>query len=558
MNRLRIGSKILIVVAMLASITLVAAGFAAYRMQVINESYAGLISGPSAETVALVRANKTLAQTRGDAYALVAESAPDQLNALNDALKKDAADFHQFADVAKQKRPDDAAHIDELVKAYDEIFVHIQESAAFGVKDQNEQAMQVLAGVRGQMSDLTQKVIATVNAAADYANTQTGVLSDSTRSTIYLTLAISGIGLVLGIAAALFVARVGISKPIATINAAMQKLAGGEKTIDVPGLDRGDEVGEMAKTVQVFKESMIESDRLRAEQEIAKKRSEEERRKAMLDLADRLEKGVGGVVASVSAAATELQSTAQSMSATAEQTSRQAAAVAVASDETTQNVQTVASATEELSASIGEINGQVVESTRIVQEAVNQSNDTNAKVKGLADAAQKIGEVVRLISDIAGQTNLLALNATIEAARAGEAGKGFAVVASEVKALATQTARATDEISTQIRAIQDATQTSADAIAAITTTISRVSEISTAIASAVEEQGAATQEISRNVQQAAKGTTEVASNIGGVRTAAQDTGEAATDVLRAATELGKNGGLLQSQVDEFLRMVRAG
>src|SRR5581483_2323441 len=155
MNRLRIGSKILIVVAMLASITLVAAGFAAYRMQVINESYAGLISGPSAETVALVRANKTLAQTRGDAYALVAESAPDQLNALNDALKKDAADFHQFADVAKQKRPDDAAHIDELVKAYDEIFVHIQESAAFGVKDQNEQAMQVLAGVRGQMSDLT-------------------------------------------------------------------------------------------------------------------------------------------------------------------------------------------------------------------------------------------------------------------------------------------------------------------------------------------------------------------------------------------------------------------
>src|SRR5581483_1827101 len=384
-------------------------------------------------------------------------SAPDQLNALNDALKKDAADFHQFADVAKQKRPDDAAHIDELVKAYDEIFVHIQESAAFGVKDQNEQAMQVLAGVRGQMSDLTQKVIATVNAAADYANTQTGVLSDSTRSTIYLTLAISGIGLVLGIAAALFVARVGISKPIATINAAMQKLAGGEKTIDVPGLDRGDEVGEMAKTVQVFKESMIESDRLRAEQEIAKKRSEEERRKAMLDLADRLEKGVGGVVASVSAAATELQSTAQSMSATAEQTSRQAAAVAVASDETTQNVQTVASATEELSASIGEINGQVVESTRIVQEAVNQSNDTNAKVKGLADAAQKIGEVVRLISDIAGQTNLLALNATIEAARAGEAGKGFAVVASEVKALASQTGRATEEIAAQVQAIGAAT-----------------------------------------------------------------------------------------------------
>jgi len=413
MNRLKIGSKILIVVALLASITLVAAGFAAYRMQGINESYAALIAGPSAETVALVRANKTLAQTRGDAYALIAERAPDQRNALNAALQKDAADFHQFAEVAKQKRPEDAAHIDELVKAYDEIFAHIQESAAFCMKDQNDQAIQVLAGIRGEMSDLTQKVIATVNAAAEYANTQTGVLSESTSSTIYLTLAIAGIGLVLGVAAALFVGRTGISKPIATINAAMQKLAGGDKTIAVPGLDRGDEVGQMAKTVQVFKDSMIESDRLRAEQETAKKRSEEERRKAMLDLADRLEKGVGGVVTNVSAAATELQSTAQSMSATAEQTSRQAAAVAAASDETTQNVQTVASATEELSASIGEINSQVVESTRIVQEAVNQSNDTNAKVKGLADAAQKIGEVVRLSSDIAGQTNLLALNATI-------------------------------------------------------------------------------------------------------------------------------------------------
>jgi methyl-accepting chemotaxis protein len=217
----------------------------------------------------------------------------------------------------------------------------------------------------------------------------------------------------------------------------------------------------------------------------------------------------------------------------------------------------VASATEELSASIGEITNQVTESTRIVGDAVHQANDTNSKVQGLAQAAEKIGEVVRLINDIAGQTNLLALNATIEAARAGEAGKGFAVVASEVKTLATQTAKATEEIAAQVRAIQEATASSAEAIGSITKTISRVSEISTTIASAVEEQGAATQEISRNVQQAAQGTQEVSSNIGAVTSAAQQTGSAANEVLQSASELSRNGEMLKSQVEEFLRTVRA-
>ena len=223
----------------------------------------------------------------------------------------------------------------------------------------------------------------------------------------------------------------------------------------------------------------------------------------------------------------------------------------------TQNVQTVASATEELSSSIREIGNQVSESSRIVGAAVTQADDTNAKVKALAEAAQKIGDVVTLINEIAGQTNLLALNATIEAARAGEAGKGFAVVASEVKNLATQTAKATEEIAGQVRAIQDATDTSAQAIDTIAQTINRVNEISTAIASAVEEQGAATQEIARNVQQAAQGTTEVSSNIGSVTQVAQETGAAATQLLSSAGELARNGTLLRSQVDDFLREVRA-
>ncbi|WP_374369941.1 methyl-accepting chemotaxis protein [Dongia sp.] len=349
-----------------------------------------------------------------------------------------------------------------------------------------------------------------------------------------------------------------IGAPIVRMTNAMTALAQGNTATEIPARGRKDEVGQMAEAVQVFKDNMIETERLRSEQEAAKKRAEEDRRKAMLGLADQFETSVGGVVTAVTTAAQELQKTAQSMSSVAEEAAHQSNAVAAASQQLTQNVQTVASATEELSASIQEIGNQVTESTRIVSGAVIQANDTNDKVKGLAAAAQKIGEVVTLINEIASQTNLLALNATIEAARAGEAGKGFAVVASEVKNLATQTAKATDEIGGQIRAIQEATDSSADAIQGITTTIARVNEISTTIASAVEEQGAATQEISRNVQQAATGTNEVSSNVAGVTQASQQTSAGASQVLNAATELARNGETLRSQVDQFLRQIRAG
>jgi methyl-accepting chemotaxis protein len=372
------------------------------------------------------------------------------------------------------------------------------------------------------------------------------------------TLMLGGLGLAVltGVAAAWFIGR-SITVPLQKIIGVMGALTNGDLKVDVTGSERGDEVGAVAKAVVVFKDSMIEAERLRSEQEVTKQRNDSERRQSMLDLADSFESSVGGVVNGVTSAATQLQSTAQSMAATAEQTSRQSTVVSAASEETTRNVQTVASATEELSASISEITSQVTESSRIVGEAVEQANDTDHKVQGLSEAAQKIGDVVRLINDIAGQTNLLALNATIEAARAGESGKGFAVVASEVKILATQTAKATEEIAAQVRAIQDATMSSAEAIKNITKTINRVNEISTAIASAVEEQGAATQEISRSVQQAAQGTTEVSSNITSVTDAAQQTGTAATEVLSAASELGKNGVLLKTQVEQFLRTIRA-
>jgi methyl-accepting chemotaxis protein len=367
---------------------------------------------------------------------------------------------------------------------------------------------------------------------------------------------VSGAAVLIGLLIAFFTGR-SISKPVVAMTKAMEALAGGNKTIEIPAKDRGDEVGLMAKTVQVFKENMIRADQLAAEQEELKRKAEADKKAMLNKMADEFEASVKGVVGSVSSAATELQSSAQTMTATAEETSRQSTAVAAASEQASTNVQTVASASEELSASIREISQQMTTSSQIAQNAVEHVEKTNSTVKGLAEAAEKIGQVVSLINDIAGQTNLLALNATIEAARAGEAGKGFAVVASEVMSLATQTAKATEDISAQISAIQNATSESVAAMGSIAEVIQRINAVTTTVASAVEEQGAATQEISRNVQQASQGTAEVSSNIGGVTRAAGETGSAATQVLGAAEELGKQSVELQAQVDKFITTIRA-
>jgi methyl-accepting chemotaxis protein len=559
MNNIKIGTKIIGVVLLLACISIAAVGLSAYRMLGIDTVYSALIDGPVAGTLSGARANRFLAQTQSDFFRVIAETDPELLKKLEIQIDADAAKVHEFLDAAIADLP---AHADEFrvhAKEYDSVLAHIKAAAKLGAANQDDEAMALFhKEIEAPFTALTAAITATNEQVRKETAEASSAATGSVYTAIYLTGGMVAVGLTLGVALALFVAIVGITRPIGKMTGAMGVLAAGDTTTEVPGQGRKDEIGTMAGAVQVFKANMIEADRLRTEGELAKVENEARVRQALLDLATRFESSVGSVVNGVTASATELQSTAQSMAATAEETSRQSTAVAAASEQTTQNVQTVASATEELSASIGEITSQVSESTRIVGEAVVQANDTNHKVQGLAEAAQKIGEVVRIINDIAGQTNLLALNATIEAARAGDAGKGFAVVASEVKTLATQTANATEEIATQVRAIQEATTSSAEAIKNITQTISRVSEIATAIASAVEEQGAATQEISRNVQQAAQGTTEVSSNISNVTMAAQETGTAAAQVLVAASELGKNGVMLKNQVEDFLRTVRAG
>jgi methyl-accepting chemotaxis protein len=346
-----------------------------------------------------------------------------------------------------------------------------------------------------------------------------------------------------------------IARPITAMTENMQVLAGGDMTVEIEGAKRSDEVGDMAKAVQVFKENMIRNVELQAAAE-AEQKAQLERGENIEGMIGEFDTGITNILGTVSSAAVELEQTAQSMSSTAEQASGQAASVATASNQASANVQTVATAAEELSASIAEIGRQVNQSAKIAQNAVVEAETTNETVKGLAEAANRIGEVVNLINDIAGQTNLLALNATIEAARAGEAGKGFAVVAQEVKNLANQTAKATEEISSQIGAVQEETNDAVTAIENIQQIIGEISDISTTIASAVEEQGVSTQEIARNVQQAAAGTQEVNSNIGGVTEAASQTGSAATQVLSSSGELARQAEAMRTQVDDFLRDVK--
>jgi methyl-accepting chemotaxis protein len=349
-----------------------------------------------------------------------------------------------------------------------------------------------------------------------------------------------------------------IARPIRALTVAMDKLAGGDFSVVLPGLGRKDEVGGVAAAVEKFK--VVSEQKAREESE-AKTRQDQaaaaQRKSEMHKLADGFEAAIGEIVDTVSSAATELEASASTLTSTAEHAQQLATVVASASEEASTNVQSVASATEELSSSITEISRQVQESARVASEAVGQARTTTDRVSELSKAATRIGDVVELINTIAGQTNLLALNATIEAARAGEAGRGFAVVASEVKALAEQTAKATGEIGQQIAGIQSATEHSVGAIKDISNTIERLSEISSAIAAAVEEQGAATQEISRNVAQASQGTQQVSSNITEVQRGASETGSASSQVLSAAQMLSGDSNRLKLEVGKFLGTVRA-
>ena len=374
-------------------------------------------------------------------------------------------------------------------------------------------------------------------------------------SETFILMMSSGVFL-LGAALAWIIGRA-LSRPVSRTAAVLMSLANGDTSVDVPYTERRDEVGETARAAMRFKENLLRIERLEREQNAAERRAADERRAEMQRLADRFQKAVGGILATVTSASSQLESAAGTLSNTAESTQQLSGMVAAASEETSANVQSVAAASEQLSSTVSEISRQVQESSSIAGAAVAQAGKTNSRVNELSQSAERIGDVIGLINTIAGQTNLLALNATIEAARAGDAGKGFAVVAQEVKALAEQTAKATSEIAHQVASMQTATKDAVGAIHEITGTINKMSEIAGTIAAAVEQQGATTKEISRNVTEAARGTSEVASSITDVSKGASETGTASAQVLTSARSLSGESRHLREEVERFLSSVRA-
>ncbi|MBT7759115.1 MAG: methyl-accepting chemotaxis protein [Rhodospirillaceae bacterium] len=499
-------------------------------------------------------------------------SATRGLDGLNDGFDEAEANAVKFAaDMAKVRELAGTLELEELIETLDKVEAafgpfyatgkrmakaYIADGPAGGNKLMAEFDA-AAAAISAPLDEMVIQVQGLTDGTLSDLKDQAGEIKSSNTDLVRSVMILAAIGVIIAFGGAFYLLRL-VGGSLRALLDDIRIVASQDDTVATQ-LDAGraDEFGEVAKALADFREKLSEVDRLRAAQEVAGEKVEQEKRKMMIDLADRFDAGVGSVVNSVATASIQLKESATTMSATATETSRQSSAVAEATEHASANVRTVATAADELSSSITEISQQVAQSAQIAASAVQEAENTDQQIQGLSEASKTIGDVVALITDIASQTNLLALNATIEAARAGEAGKGFAVVASEVKNLANQTTQATEEIGSQIGNIQAATQGAVSAIQGIGQTIGKISEIASSIAAAVEEQGAATQQIARNVEEAASGTQVVTTNISGVTQAAGETGTAASEIKDAADDLSSQSAILKAEVDKFLAQIRA-
>ncbi|CAL4866201.1 hypothetical protein MMA231_00439 [Asticcacaulis sp. MM231] len=560
-NNLRMIGKVVVLLMLLGLVSLGATVFATSRMRVINDSYSEIIAKPEKGVVAMARANRQVVSIISSIY-MKATAVTEADNATAEFDRTAAiAKYDTYLDAAVATLPEKAAELTGIKAALHAALegacaVTIQHASSLDPAANAQAAASMNASCHPELKAVSARITKMVDDTVLHLDAVSDKTSKDTTEIIIVTYAavLTGLALVLGLA--IWLTRSGIVAPIRALTDTMQSLTHGQFDTQVAGQNRRDELGAMAVAVEVFRKGLIEAEEMR-EATRSGEQAAAARMKRELEVFNRFQERMGALADAFVRSSAEVSDAAQSLATTAEETSRQAGVVSGAAEEAAINVQTVAAATEEMAMSVREINGQVGRTAEVAHEAASEAGRTEADIRILAEAAEGIGEVVNLINDIAAQTNLLALNATIEAARAGDAGKGFAVVASEVKALATQTARATKDIGNKVQQIQSATERTVVSIEKIVTTISDIRSISTILASAVEQQGTATQEIAGNTAQAADGAQAVTENIFGVGRAAEMTGAASTQLMGLSGHLTDQAADLQQEVQAFVAQLRA-
>ena len=551
--------KIIVLLSALGMVAIGAALFSGYQINKIASNYDVALTGPARANTSLARAGRHLVWTSRSSMALILAQTPEAHQKALQDIEDGKTKLNEELDRAARLVPTIRNEVETIRTNYDQVYngscAQVRSLVAAGQPGDANSTMTTQCGpelltVMKGMTVIIERQIKNNEALS------AKLKQDSTTAvTVTMTSVLAGLALVMAIA--VWATRSGIVAPIHRLAGVMTDLTNGRLSVQVDGQARKDELGNMARATEVFRKGLEETERLRSDAARREAESAERLKAERASIARRFDDTMGALADSFVRSAAEMQAAAESLSATAEETSRQAQAVSGAAEEAATNVQTVAAATEEMTASVGEITQQVSEAARVATEASGEAASTQAEIRALSAAALEIGEVVNLINDIASQTNLLALNATIEAARAGDAGKGFAVVASEVKQLATQTARATEDIGRKVTEIQSATQRTVNSIGHIVDTIGDIRTISSAVAAAVEQQGAATTEIASNTARASDGTQQVTENIFGVGRAAETTGAASTQLMSLSRNLSEQAQSLKSEVAVFVQGLNA-